>query len=193
MSRTFLVSFSSLPIIPAILLPNAIMQAPVNVAISIIILGLYCLIPNANASASINLPSASVLITSTLFPLYILIMSLGLLEELEGIFSTAGIIPITLCFIFKADNDFMIAITLTPPHLSNFISSILSLGLIDIPPESNVTAFPTSKIGFSSFLVPSYFYTIILCVLILPPPTETIPFNLISFIDSKLIILDLIP
>ena len=38
--------------------------------------------------------------------------------------------------------------TAAAPDMSNFISSMLSAGLMEMPPESNVTPFPTRHTGF---------------------------------------------
>ncbi len=37
----------------------------------------------------------------------------------------------------------MASSTAAPPHMSNFMSAILAPGLIEMPPESKVTALPT--------------------------------------------------
>ncbi len=87
---------------------------------------------------------------------------------------------------------FIIPITLHPPHLSYFISSIFSEGLIEIPPVSNVTAFPTTTIGFSFLVDPEYSITIRFGVLELPLPTARIPPNPYVSISSFLITLTLI-
>ena len=52
-------------------------------------------------------------------------MSPGLYASPPGIFSTEGIIPTTLIGNFNSETDFIIPSTVHPPHLSNFISSIL--------------------------------------------------------------------
>ena len=74
--------------------------------------------------------------------------------------------------------------TVAAPHISHFISSIAGLGLIDTPPVSNVTPFPTRAIGFSDGFAPLYSITIILAGSILPLETlkkEPIPSFSISF------------
>ena len=59
-------------------------------------------------------------------------------------FSTDGMTPITLpgapvlAMAWKAPS------TAAPPHMSYFILSMFSAGLIEMPPVSNVTALPTS-------------------------------------------------
>ena len=42
-------------------------------------------------------------------------------------------------------------ITAAAPHMSNFISSIFSAGLMEIPPESKVMPLPTSATCFFAF------------------------------------------
>ena len=68
--------------------------------------------------------------------------------------------------------------------MSHFISSIPGLGLIETPPVSKVTPFPTSAIGFSEGFPPLYSITIILAGSILPAETlrnEPMPNFSISF------------
>ena len=63
-------------------------------------------------------------------------------------FSTSGITPIILslgCIVEIAENA---PNTAAAPLISAFISDIFEEGLIEIPPESKVTPFPTSAIGF---------------------------------------------
>ena len=119
-------------------------------------------------------------------------MSPGLYDSPPGIFSTDGIIPTTFIRNFNSEIDFIIPKTVVPPHLSNFISSILIPGFNEIPPVSNVTAFPTKTIGFS-------FFGPLLCSKIinfgsflLPAPTETIPPNPFFFNSILEIILHFI-
>ena len=142
-------SISSFDTIAATLVPRATIQAPVKVAKSIIAFGEYCFSPYANASAKINLPSASVFKISAVFPLYNFIISPGLYDSPPNMFSTEGTIPTMLIGSFNSEIDFIIPSTVQPPHLSNFISSIAFPGFNEIPPVSNVTAFPTKTMGFS--------------------------------------------
>ncbi len=74
-------------------------------------------------------------------------ISPGLYEVADGIFSTDGIMPTTLTANFIEATARIMARTVQPPHLSNFISSIFSPGFIEIPPVSKVTALPTSRYG----------------------------------------------
>jgi len=64
--------------IPAVLSPRAAQHAPVNVEISIIFYGFFYCYVQLIQSASTNLPSASVLLISTVRPLWLLIISDGL-------------------------------------------------------------------------------------------------------------------
>ena len=114
---------------------------------------------------------------SAVLPLYRRTISPGRYDSLPGIFSTDGIIPTTLIESFNSETAFIIPKTVQPPHLSNFISSILSPGFNEIPPVSKVTAFPTSTTGLS-FRFP------LLCSkmisfgsFLLPLPTAEIPPN----------------
>ena len=51
---------------------------------------------------------------------------------------------------------FIVPKTVADPHISYFISSILPAGLMEIPPASNVSPFPTNTLGFSS---PPFMYS----------------------------------
>ena len=70
--------------------PSATYEAPVKVAISHIKSGIASE-ANANASAIINLPSASVFITSIVFPFLVFKTSPGLIADPLTIFSTIGV------------------------------------------------------------------------------------------------------
>jgi hypothetical protein len=75
-------------------------------------------------------------------------MSPGRYDVEDGMFSTDGTIATMFTASFSEAAARMTASTVHPPHLSNFISSIFSPGFIEMPPVSNVTAFPTSRYGF---------------------------------------------
>jgi hypothetical protein len=72
----------------------------------------------------------------------------------DGRFSVHGMIAIT----FASNSSSAIApiadSTAAAPDMSYFISSMRSAGLIEMPPESNVTPFPTSTSGFSLSAAP---------------------------------------
>ena len=70
-----------------------------------------------------------------------------------------GTIPTTFIAGLKSAKACIVPKTTADPHMSNFISSIFEAGLIDIPPESNVSPLPTSTFGASDFLVPQYSMT----------------------------------
>ena len=60
------------------------------------------------------------------------------------IFSTLGITPVTGMGGLSSAMARMAPITAAPPHISYFMRSIFSEGLIEMPPVSKVTALPTS-------------------------------------------------
>ena len=101
-------------------------------------------------------------------------------------FSAEAITPITFIFKFNSLIVFIVPNTLAAPHISYFISSIPLLGLIDIPPVSNVIPFPTRAIGFSLLLAPLYFIVISFEGSSLPFPTESKQFIPIDFISFSL-------
>ena len=70
-------------------------------------------------------------------------MSPGLTAVPEGMFSVA---PITVTTRTGSPSRAIAAVpsrTAAPPDMSNFMSAIPAGGLIEMPPESNVTALPT--------------------------------------------------
>ncbi len=98
--------------------------------------------------------------------------SLGLCDSPPGIFSTKPITPIALTFAFLPAKDLINPTTAAEPAISYFISSIPCDGLIEIPPLSKVTPFPTKATGFLSFLVePSHCITTSFGSCTLPCPT----------------------
>ena len=98
----------------------------------------------ARQSASTIRPSASVLLTSIVTPVLARTMSPGLTEWPDGMFSVAPTIPATRTGSPSAAIAPTDSTTAAPPDMSNFISCIFAAGLIEIPPESNVTALPTN-------------------------------------------------
>ena len=94
-------------------------------------------------SASTLRPSASVFSTSIVFPEYVSITSPGLYASALGIFSAIHVIPLTRPSYPVACNDWKSPKTVAEPCISNFISSMPALPLMDIPPESKVIPFPT--------------------------------------------------
>ena len=77
-----------------------------------------------------------------------------------GMFSVAGMMPTRCCGRFSAAAALSVPSTLPAPHMSNFISSIAELGLMEIPPVSNVTPLPTRAIGAFIRARPRYSMTI---------------------------------
>ena len=67
----------------------------------------------------------------------------------SGIFSTKPTTPIALTFAFLLASDNIVPTTAAEPPISPIISSILLLGLIEMPPESKHTPFPTKQIGLA--------------------------------------------
>jgi len=95
------------------------------------------------ASASISLPSASVLPISTVFPLKLLTISPGRVASPDGMFSTTGRTPITRIFGLSPAVAISAAATVAAPAISIFMVSRDPVGLRFIPPESKVTPLPT--------------------------------------------------
>src|ERR1017187_9210837 len=101
-------------------------------------------------------PSASVLSISAVLPLRNRTMSPGLYDEPEGRFSVSAAIPTRLTSRRRSAAARTAPIAVAAPIMSHFMSPILSAGLIEISPESNVTPFPTSATGASPFPPPRY-------------------------------------
>ena len=71
-------------------------------------------------------------------------------------FSTNPINPTTFTGNFNCAIACIAPSTVAAPAMSHFIVNMPSLGLIDSPPESNVTPLPTSAKGAASFFPPRY-------------------------------------
>ena len=84
---------------------------------------------------------------SMVFPKWLFTTSPGLTAVPDGRFSVAGISPTTLIFGLRRPSTSNAPSTAVAPDLSNFMSSMFSAGLIEMPPESNVTPFPISATG----------------------------------------------
>ena len=84
------------------------------------------------------------LITSIVLPDIAVTMSPGRCARLPGIFSTHGINAVTGIDGFNCAIARIAPIMVAPPAMSYFIFSMPSAGLIEMPPVSNVTPFPTS-------------------------------------------------
>ena len=71
-------------------------------------------------------------------------MSPGFIARPSGRFSVAPTTPVTRTGRPSAAIAPTASSTAAPPDMSNFISCIFAAGLIEMPPESNVTALPTN-------------------------------------------------
>ena len=123
--------------------PSATTAAPVSVATST-----RCVAPSFCAyqspSPRTSRPSASVLITSTVFPDADVSTSPGFMARPPGMFSVVGTMPITLIGALSRPIARIAQMTAAPPAMSSFIRSMPSAGLIEIPPVSNVMPLPIS-------------------------------------------------
>jgi hypothetical protein len=126
--------------------PSALTIAPVSVARSTI-RSAPCSTAHARQSARTSRPSASVLTISIVVPVRARTMSPGFIAWPDGRFSVA---PITVTTRTGSPRRAIAAVawsTAAPPDMSNFMSLIPRPGLIEMPPESNVTALPTKPSG----------------------------------------------
>ena len=87
-------------------------------------------------------------------------MSPGRVARPPGMFSQAGTMPTTLIRGCNSPSAAMVPMTLAAPHMSNFISSILADGLMEIPPVSKVTPLPQIATGAVWLSAPLYCMTI---------------------------------
>ena len=83
------------------------------------------------------------LLISIVLPFIAVTMSPGLTAWPPGMFSVAGTTAVIVTGSPSSAMAFIDSSTAAPPDMSNFISLILPLGLIEIPPVSKVTALPT--------------------------------------------------
>ncbi len=104
-----------------------------------------------SASARTSRPSASVLTISIVCPDIEVMMSPGRMASPSGMFSTRPITPTTLSFALRAASACMSPTTQAAPPMSPFMSSMPAEGLIEMPPESKQTPFPTTARGFARF------------------------------------------
>ena len=111
------------------------MQGPVSVATSMIASG-SSTAAIASASARISRPSASVLVTSTVLPLYIVSTSPGRIAVPDSMFSAIGAYVVTATGSSSAAMAKVAAITAAAPAMSYFIVAIELPGLMVSPPES---------------------------------------------------------
>ncbi|CAM5430530.1 hypothetical protein SBADM41S_06581 [Streptomyces badius] len=113
---------SSLAMMPKVRLPSAITIAPVRVATSTIASG-FSSEARVRASARTR-PSASVLSTSTVLPLYMRSTSPGRVALPEGMFSASASQPVTLTFRPRRAAVTTAANTAAAPLMSHFIVSL---------------------------------------------------------------------
>jgi hypothetical protein len=97
----------------------------------------------ASASAITSRPSASVLVTSVVRPPKWRITSPGRIAPPPTEFSASGISPVTRTGQSTSASAPITATTTPAPVMSRFIVIMLSRGLIDRPPVSNVMSLPT--------------------------------------------------
>ena len=169
---------------PVACFPRATTQAPVSVAMSITAAGSNCSL-YVRASHNIRRPSASVFNTSMVWPDMLVKISPGFVAVPLGMFSTAGVRPTRLTGSPIPATAATAPNTDAAPHMSNFISSIADEGLMEIPPVSNVTPFPTRTTGLSSSPAPWYRKTISFAGRALPCDTDSREFMPRSFISSS--------
>ena len=96
-----------------------------------------------SASHKTNLPSASVFKISTVCPDKVFTTSPGLVAVLLGMFSAEATTPIIFSLGLISAIALIVPNTLAEPDISYFISSMLGLGLMLIPPVSKVIPLPT--------------------------------------------------
>src|SRR5205085_543782 len=140
-------SRSSLANMPAYSWPSEMIIAPVSVARSTIVSGLYLRCAQLIASHSTRRPSASVLITSIVWPDMDVTTSPGRCALPSGMFSTRPQMPTTFALAFRPAKVSIAPATAPAPPMSHFIASIPAAGLIEMPPVSKVTPLPTKTSG----------------------------------------------
>ena len=120
---------SSVPMIAATLSPSATTMWPVSVATSRITSGLLSA-AITSASAMISRPSASVLVTSTVVPPYIVSTSPGRIAAPEIMFSAIGAYVVTAIGSPSWAMTKVACTTAAAPAMSYFMCSIEGGGLI---------------------------------------------------------------
>ena len=89
-------------------------------------------------------PSASVFMTSTVLPPYIVMTSDGRMAVPEGMFSASASQPVTFTGTSRAAAARTTAKTVAAPAMSDFIVIIEAAGFSEMPPVSKVMPLPTS-------------------------------------------------
>ena len=126
------------------------MIAPVSVARSTTTSGPKVSCAHQIASHSTSRPSASVLITSTVWPFMVVTTSPGRWALPSGIFSTRPTTPTTCALDLRAAIACIAPVTAPAPPMSHFMSSMPAGGFRLMPPVSKVTPLPTRHTGFTS-------------------------------------------
>ena len=161
------------------------MIAPVSVARSIMNFGWKRFWQYQTASARTRRPSASVLITSTVWPDMVVTTSPGRWAFPSGMFSTMPRIPTALTLALRAARAAMAPVTAAAPPMSVIISSMPSAGLMLMPPVSKQTPLPMNATGAAAgSLAPFHWITASWLSRTLPWPTPSrapIPSLAISF------------
>ena len=132
---------------PARSWPSATMMAPVRVESSTMACGLNFSCAYHMASHRISRPSASVLMTSTVWPDMLLTTSPGRWALPSGMFSTRAHTPTTFARALRPASRRIAPVTAPAPPMSHFMSSMPPAGLIEMPPVSKHTPLPISATG----------------------------------------------
>ena len=132
---------------PARSWPRATMMAPVRVESSTIACGLNFSCAYHIASHRIRRPSASVLMTSTVWPDIDFTTSPGRCALPSGMFSTRAHTATTFALALRPAIRAMAPVTAPAPPMSHFMSSMPPAGFSEMPPVSKHTPLPISATG----------------------------------------------
>ena len=123
------------------------MMAPVSVAKSMRTWGLKRFWQYQSASARTSRPSASVLMTSMVWPDMEVTMSPGRCAVAEGMFSASAMTPTAFTLALRSASAFISPMTTPEPPMSHFICSMPAAGLMEMPPVSKVMPLPIKPRG----------------------------------------------
>ena len=84
---------------------------------------------------------------SIVLPRWLVTTSPGLTAVPDGMFSVLGMSPTTCTLGLSRPSISKVPSTAAAPDMSYFMSSMFCAGLIEMPPVSKVTPFPTSTTG----------------------------------------------
>src|SRR6185312_12555518 len=127
------------------------------------------------ASASTRRPSASVLMTSMVWPDIEVTTSPGRCALPSGMFSTRPRMPTALTFALRAASAYIAPTTAAEPPMSVTISSMPSGGFRLMPPVSKQTPLPMKAIGAAlALLAPFHWMTTSWLSRALPCPTPSV-------------------